>query len=305
MNKYSMIMQHDIDAISNGDLYACESEIMTTVETTIHTQVLVVGHTCMDMCMHVNHMPRTDHKAAATHMHMELGGNAARVMGVLQSQGVQSHLITILGSDSELLTQLTIQHLHAWPHLIHMVHAPATVSQVWCDAAHHRTIVSHQHELVTQAELPQMPGINAQVALFDNHRWPLVCQVRSALNPDCVQILDMDQIPHKKDLNKIKGFDQIWFSKEAYESLGMSLTSLSHMLQASVVGFTQGAQPVVWWEKGEIHTWMPPEVTHVNTTLGAGDAFRAGLVQGVLAGLSVQQCVKMACESAVNHIKIT
>lgn len=269
----------------------------------IHTQVLVVGHVCMDITMHVTHVPDPDHKQSASHMSWDLGGNAARVMHQLQQQGVISHMISVLGSETDVITQLCLQHMQSWPKWIHHVCEPGAVSQVWCDHQDRRTIVSYQPKQIVESELPHVPEIHAKVALFDNHRWRLVNQIRQQLADDCVQILDMDAIMHKKDLHVLQGFDQIWFSKESYDHMGMSLISLAQELHTPVVGFTQGALPVVWASQGEIHMWQPPHIKHVKHTLGAGDAFRAGLAHAVLQGLDEEQSVRAACEWAAQHIQ--
>lgn len=275
---------------------------MTPDTCIIQTQVLVVGHTCVDLIHHVPHTPTPNHKVKATKTHMELGGGAARVALKLHELAVPNHVIHVLGTRSDPITQITCEQMHHLDHTCVHVESPASVSHVWCDQMGNRTISSYQSDQVTQADLPFLLNVDARVALFDNYRLPLMQSVRQNLKNTCVQILDMDQPCVKSDLAQFMGFDQIWFSEEAYKASGLSLTSLAQHLNTPVVGFTQGALPVVWCAQGEIHMVSPPKITHMFHTVGAGDVFRAGLALGILQGLHTHACVELACELAVDHL---
>lgn len=66
---------------------------------------------------------------------------------------------------------------------------------------------------------------------------------------------------------------------------------------------TCGAEGAVFCENGkQIHISAVP-VFNIADTTGAGDAFSAGLVAGMLEGFSMADCVRLACEVAAHKIQ--
>lgn len=68
------------------------------------------------------------------------------------------------------------------------------------------------------------------------------------------------------------------------------------------VGTTDGPNKVVWIDgTGTIGEFSPPAV-RADSTLGAGDVFRAALAIGLCRGFDLAMSVPMACASAGQHI---
>jgi hypothetical protein len=69
--------------------------------------------------------------------------------------------------------------------------------------------------------------------------------------------------------------------------------------QASgLIVFTFGGNDIMYGRKGAKAAHMKPYRVEVKSTLGAGDTFRAGIMQGVLEGLGDAETVKFAAATA-------
>jgi sugar/nucleoside kinase (ribokinase family) len=271
-------------------------------------QVAVVGHVCLDMThVHLN-TPLLNGKSLAVETHMVLGGCAANTARFLEELGVKTSLYSVLGDESSVLTQHTVRLLNTMgvydKRFSFVGNAPATVSHVWVDNKGNRTISSYQAPPVV-AFTPTLIDVSLdyQASLFDNYRWPLNLVVLEKLNPACIKIMDVDAPVTAQQWEYFKQFDQIWFSRETFADIKLNLSEVAVMLsKAQVVGVTDGENSVVWVDKQGIHQIQPPPVKAVNT-LGAGDAFRAGMVAGLTAGLNMSDSVTRGCLVAGKHIQ--
>jgi len=271
-------------------------------------QVAVVGHVCLEMT-HVHlHTPKLNSKSLAVETDMVLGGCAANTARFLEHLGVKTSLYSVLGDEASVLTQHTVRLLSAMgvydKRFSFVGNAPATVSHVWVDQLGNRTISSYQASPVV-AFGPTITDdcSHYQACLFDNYRWPLNLAVLEKLDPGCLKIMDVDAPVTAQQWEYFKKFDQIWFSRETFADIKLSLSEVAVMLSSTkVVGVTDGENPVVWVDHTGIHQIQPPRVQVVNT-LGAGDAFRAGMVAGLIQGLNMNDSVTQGCEVAGAHIQ--
>lgn len=83
----------------------------------------------------------------------------------------------------------------------------------------------------------------------------------------------------------------------AYDADGLAeqcrrLKALTHTTRVCV---TRGGEGGFFWNDGQVHTATTPKV-QVKDTVGAGDAFMAALVHGLVAGDDIDAALQAACE---------
>lgn len=77
-------------------------------------------------------------------------------------------------------------------------------------------------------------------------------------------------------------------------AVAKAAAALSEKLQVLRIAVTRGAKGALLWDAGEVHTAPAPKVK-VADTVGAGDAFTAGLVAGLLRGDAPAAALAHAC----------
>lgn len=82
---------------------------------------------------------------------------------------------------------------------------------------------------------------------------------------------------------------------ETPEALADQCERLKVFTNVKRVCVTRGAQGGFFWDDGEVHTAESPKV-EVKDTVGAGDAFMAALVYGLVSGHTVPEALQAACE---------
>jgi len=87
---------------------------------------------------------------------------------------------------------------------------------------------------------------------------------------------------------------------------GVDVLEHARELQAisrGIIITTDGPRPVVAVdEAGEVFRVQPPQVEPVDTT-GAGDAFRAGVIYGMLQGWSLERCIRWAAAAGALKVR--
>lgn len=98
--------------------------------------------------------------------------------------------------------------------------------------------------------------------------------------------------------------------KEARALLNTKENSLKKLiLQLSALGpetvvITQGKKQLVGWHKGKLYSLIPPKVKVIHTA-GAGDAFTAGLLAGIIKKYDFKDALKLGqvnANSVIQHI---
>ena len=167
---------------------------------------------------------------------------------------------------------------------------PGAQSSIWTLSDGSRTIAAfHTGDEVFESQLSQQP----RAALFDNNKPQLNRSVRDQLGSHVLKLLDVDSpVAHMEEL---RGYDQVWFSEETWQQMGMDLRSAAAVLNC-VVGVTAGPRAVTWIEHGQVHQQLPPSV-RVKDSTGAGDTWRAHLVKALCEGADLKRAVADACSS--------
>ncbi len=78
------------------------------------------------------------------------------------------------------------------------------------------------------------------------------------------------------------------------EEIAQACATLAEATGAPCVCVTRGPHGAAWWEGGELTCAPAPQVT-VRDTVGAGDAFMAGLMAGLARGTEKRRMLETAC----------
>ncbi len=81
---------------------------------------------------------------------------------------------------------------------------------------------------------------------------------------------------------------------ETDEAVARACATLAGATGVRCVCVTRGARGAAWWEAGELTCAPAPQIT-VRDTVGAGDAFMAGLMAGLLRGTETRRVLETAC----------
>jgi fructokinase len=78
------------------------------------------------------------------------------------------------------------------------------------------------------------------------------------------------------------------------EALSRACATIAKAAGAERICVTRGAEGAAFWQKGDLVTATAPHV-EVRDTVGAGDAFMAGLVRGLTAKMEIYRVLENAC----------
>lgn len=114
--------------------------------------------------------------------------------------------------------------------------------------------------------------------------WDADCILQSL---ELANVLKMneDELPVIADLIKLPS------------ELEQQLGELARRYSLSTVALTKGPEGATVWQNGQVHH-EPATATKVVSTVGAGDAFTAALVRGLLDQHSIQDTVRSAIQTA-------
>lgn len=89
--------------------------------------------------------------------------------------------------------------------------------------------------------------------------------------------------------------DQRGKTPSSDEGVAVACEALARATGVSRICVTRGAAGAAFWEKGQLVTATAPKVT-VQDTVGAGDAFMAGLIIGLTTGREIEEILIAACQ---------
>jgi sugar/nucleoside kinase (ribokinase family) len=269
-------------------------------------RILSIGHVCLDMVYLVDQLPTTDAKVDSTKADLRIGGNAANVAHALTKIGVNVELHSIIGSRSDTITMILTRLIsdqgirYKFDH-VEQASSPMSSIMVLPDGS--RTIVNHTDSALTTASSITDGIMWYDLIMGDTHRLNLVKDwFNAARATGKATMLDVDK--PVSDISELPHADFIWFSQESWVSMGLFKLGLQKVgeLIGSTVGVTDGGNPIRWVERdGIVRFYEPPQVVPVNT-LGAGDAWRAGLATCLMKGMTLESSITRACQTASEHI---
>lgn len=266
----------------------------------IKPHIATVGHSCWDSIYHITQMPAVGHKTLVSMCRSEPGGSAARTAMIL-SKWADVEMISVLGNGADPVTGQLVTRLNRCGVGVRFSvfdQATTAVSSVWLQSDGDRTIASchtRDRPIRDDANLSHF-----EAALFDNNKPQLNRSVRAKLNQSCVTMLDVDSpVSNYRDL---EGYRMVWFSNETYQQCNIDLTEVAQQL-GCVVGVTNGGREVEWCDQGQRFSMLPPSISP-RDTCGAGDIWRARLIEAVLLGVPLPAAVETACNITARDLSV-
>lgn len=268
---------------------------------------LAAGHSCLDFVHEVKCLPGPGQKVQSLRYRTQVGGNAANAAVALTRLGAAADLCSVLGNRMDDLTQQLVHRL-----VVHGVGVECAflesqqcaISKVLLTPDGERSIVSFQPAgLMYTYHCPE--DLSAyEMVMGDTNRLMQVRQVFSRARAAGIKtMLDVDK--PVADLKELPQADFVFFSHDSwavFSKNGMELSDAYDEL-GCVVGVTDSHKPI-WYtdQQGRLHRHDPLEVTAIDS-LGAGDAWRAGLAMGLSLGLGLHDAIARACMTAAEHIQ--
>lgn len=269
-------------------------------------KILAAGHTCLDVVHYVPTMPTPDIKVSSNRLTVQLGGNAANVAVALIELGADADLCCVLGSRYDpvtdtILTLARSRNIGLDCGFIESESSP--ISNVMILPNGDRALTSYQPQSIIDA-ICDIPNLTYYDMIHgDSYRLPLVKKVfEEARKVKVPTILDVDKaVDNVYDLPKST---YTMFSNEAFTAMKLSENDLVSLQQhfGGVVGYTAGSDLIRYADNAGMHYHQPTPIENPVNTLGAGDTYRAALAMHLCYGKDVHTAIKLACNSAYEHI---
>lgn len=272
--------------------------------------VLVVGNAVLDIINTVAHYPKEDEELRAIHQVVRAGGNALNTACALEQQGHKVVWLGTLAQDQNaafLREQLT-QYERLDLSYAYEVNGVTPCSYITLNQSNaSRTIVHYR-------DLPELPASLLYAVPVKQYDWlhfegRNIAELSTMLKYACDQIADQPisleiEKPRMGVENLIQYADLVMFSHHYAQAKGYE--DAAGFLDAYHAKFPNKLMSCTWGEKGawlldqqgEIIHQQPSKRLGVVNTVGAGDAFNAGLIHGFCDGmpayLALQAAVKQA-----------
>jgi sugar/nucleoside kinase (ribokinase family) len=269
-------------------------------------KILTVGHACVDFVHGVTDHLIPSKKLDSVFSNIQLGGSAVNVAIALKNLGADVTVCTTLGSKSDITTTIFKQLIDAKGIDIvcnHIDNAATANSLVTVLPNGERSITCYQSNELVEDDTVDIDVASYDIVLGDNYRLPLVSKIFEQASLQSIKtMLDIDK--SIQNIKKLPPATYTWLSYEAWCSLREQQRDLKYLYKmfSSVVGFTQGADPVNWVDSDGFVKKHKPKFVNVTNSLGAGDVFRASLAVQLCMNIPLATAIERACESAGEHI---
>ena len=269
-------------------------------------KILTVGHACVDFVHGVTDHLDPNRKLDSRFSNIQLGGSAANVAVALKDLGADVTVCTILGNTNDVGTRifeslLATKGIDLICKYVETEKTPNSLVTVLPNGE--RSITSYQPRDVVNQDSIDIDVSQYDMILGDSYRLPLVSKLFDiAKNHSIATMLDVDK--DVQNIKKLPTATYTWFSHEAWTFLREQHRDLKYLYKVfgSVVGFTQGEEPVNWVDSDGFVKKYIPKTVEVTNSLGAGDIFRASLALQLCLKIPLATAIERACESAGEHI---
>jgi ketohexokinase len=269
--------------------------------------VLGIGVAVLDVVLSVDSYPAEDDKLRAAARRMGVGGNAANTLTVLAALGHRCGLASALAADADgqrLTEELHTRAIDLSPARIHtegstpvsyILHSLANGSRT---IVHHRTLPEFGFEDFMRIDLDRWDWLHfegreiAATALMMEH----------ALSRGKRISLEVEK--PRPDIERLFPLaSALIFSRAYVESTGDGAAEFLELVHRLLPGrqlFCAWGDEGAWTVDAHdrplhVPAWTPPRVVD---TLGAGDTFNAGIIDGLVQGLAPAEILASACRLA-------
>src|SRR3989338_2883644 len=285
-------------------------------------EVLCVGSATVDHFLTIGppfSAVKPGDKVLAQYFVLHTGGGATNAAVALKKLGVQSALLTKLGRDHNAsFVQKELQQYH-------LTNACRTRSRKNTDVAfivssakeHNRIIYVHKgaSEDLSLADIPRSLKVPwVYLASVTGHAFPVALHLAQQCQKKGINLLFNPSLylaeQGKRKLDPIlQSTTLLVLNKEEAQAVlqrkNEKAVALLHKLQQlgpETVVITDGPRTLFALHAGAVYTLTPPHVPVVETT-GAGDAFTAGLLAGVIKKFSFDDALRLGADRAASTLQ--
>ena len=271
--------------------------------------MLCVGHVALDLMFGIERFPEQPTKTPAHSFHQGVGGMSANAAVALARLGASAGFVGPVGDDAAA----AVFRAHFEREGVDVSRLQATagqsssISSIILDARGERMIFNHKGSALT-APLPfQATWLNGVDFLLTDPRCPSWAQaaLTQARQAGIPSLLDGDVSPWPDLQGLVPLADWVAFSEPGLQ--GFHAGEVQQGLQAAlrlgeapqVAVVTLGPRGLYWLRRGETVQHLPAfQVPDVIDTLGAGDAFHAGLGLALACGMADREALRFGAATA-------
>lgn len=273
-------------------------------------RILAVGVATLDILNTVPEYPREDEELRVLEQKLMRGGNATNTMVVLSQLGHACSWAGTLadGPDSQFIRKDLARYLIDTTAVRCYAGAKTPTSYVILSQAtgsrsiiHHRDLPEYQAEDFAQVDTRHFDWVH-----FEGRNPPETEQMLQQLKQDDPgRLISLELEKPREGIDRLYGFpDVLLFSKTFALALGhtqpQDLFASMRMKNHQAWLFCAWGEQGAWLQTpkgGVLHqpAFVPSKVVD---TLGAGDVFNAGVIHGMLQGVSAQAVLQGAVELA-------
>ena len=273
-------------------------------------KILGIGNAVLDIVLTVPHTPDEDEELRAQKRTVQVGGNVANTLYVLNQLGHETAISATLGGDQEakqLLDGLKHRKIET-QHLQRFIQGRTPTSYITLEPQNgHRTIVHYR-------DLPELGFEHFAKIEIEDYDW-LHFEARNTENLKGMLNIAKTFLTHQpisleveKDRPGIEALlpqaNLIIFSHHYAKEKGFSdgvslLKEMKTQLPQTTLICTWGTDGV-WYcsPNHDIQHHPATNIPHAIDTLGAGDTFNAGLIDALLQKQSLNQAIQKASDLA-------
>ncbi len=265
---------------------------------------VALGLNAIDHVIVVPHFPEFNSKVKFNSHHLTAGGQCATAMVALARLGLRSRYIGKIGDDEtgRLQTQSLLSEGVDTSDLIVVKGAESQIAFIIVDARNgERTVIWNRDEklLFQEAEVDREKITSGRALLLDGHNVAAsITAATYAREAGMPTVLDIDNIYEGAD--RLLPLIDFLISSATFpermtgeSDLRVALKKLQKMTDSLFVAATLGVEGVLAYFRGE-YIYSPAFSVKTADTTGAGDAFHAGFIYGLLKGFSVEETLQVA-----------
>ena len=277
------------------------------------SQVLCYGGICVDNIIHVPYMPTSGIATTPTHQQFQLGGGATQTAIWLANWKVPVALSgNAIGTDlyaQQILKELREFKTFDTTQIHQKAHVETPYTRAIIPPSGDRYLIEIGYDIVPMCPAKDLNLDNIEIVtvnFYYNNAEQETQRLAKRAKAEGIMVIASDVLDEDNDLFAIS--DILINSRAVMEKM---LPSENHrdysvILQAKhggIVIMTDGENRVwVINREGQTFSIDVPQVKIYDTT-GAGDAFRAGLIYGILQNWDLEASVKLAVASGTLQVK--
>lgn len=273
--------------------------------------ILLVGNAVLDLINTVDHYPAEDEEMRAEAQTVRAGGNAANTAQILAQLGHKAELLALLAQDRDG-DEFAARLAAAGVQLAHIVRRPGhtPVSYITHNRASGSRTIVHHRDLpeLSAADFPLEAALQSDWVHFEGRNVAALQAMMAALkSAGYGGGISLEAEKPRPGLERLFGLaDAVMASRPYAQASGFDSAQAFLSAQAdapAVFTCTWGAAGA--WARtaqgGLCHSpaFPPPQV---RDTVGAGDAFNAGLIDSLVSDRAAQPALTKACRIASRKI---